>query len=235
MNFTFCPSAHCYRISIDATHRLIIPVDHNDKLKFLVSQIRAEEKVKDVWGAAIIARDIETRLLESFLQTFDNAPSKPTLQIVKDEGNYADYNYWREWGEQHKFLIHSITCISSDAYQLSIVQKSFDQIPFGEKLMYKVAERLIDNNTLKYSHRDYCGHGLEYFNQEFHLYEVWDGFGNSITSWKTIDEFVSFFAPLTDYICSGADKQFKEFYTKDAFYIANQRITRARLIEFAQM
>lgn len=100
--------------------------------------------------------------------------------------------------------------------------------PYGRELAEKVAEAL-QRGALAYSHRDYCGMGLETGSAGEYLYgEVWDG-GLAVTvhSFPDRTAFVNWLAVQSDASMAMLD-------AKDTWYWNNQVITRQRLEAFIQ-
>lgn len=111
---------------------------------------------------------------------------------------------------------------------------------FGETLARRVATQLKkdDHNRggLYHDHREYCGHGLVYRDGTFMLMKVRDGWieaSDTLATWDNEDAFVAFLAEQSDFTCSGADPEAKEFHTEDEFELNNQRINEAWLQEYA--
>ncbi|MGE4542769.1 MAG: hypothetical protein AB7D06_01545 [Pedobacter sp.] len=102
---------------------------------------------------------------------------------------------------------------------------------FGSELMRLVASKLRLGRNLVSNHRDYCGYGLFYENNQYNMGIAHDGTFDQkeiIHSWNKTEEFIAYFAPLTDFKCSGKAKE--ELFSNGP--IENQRITKSRLIEF---
>ena len=115
--------------------------------------------------------------------------------------------------------------------------------PFGEDLAeslaamlcYKAANRRYPDDGIYNHHRDYCGHGLMFFDEAFHLIEVQDGRPREskiLASWRDGAEFVAFWARQSDYSCSGADPDAGPLYSPRRSNRNNQRITRQRIEAF---
>ena len=118
--------------------------------------------------------------------------------------------------------------------------------PFGENLAeslaamlcYKAANRRYPDDGIYNHHRDYCGHGLMFFDEAFHLIEVQDGRPREskiLASWRDGAEFVAFWARQSDYSCSGADPDAGPLYSPQRSNRNNQRITRQRIEAFVTL
>jgi hypothetical protein len=106
--------------------------------------------------------------------------------------------------------------------------------PFGPSLATAVADALVAQGPLNYSHKDYCGHGLVFEGGSFHVAEFNDGeVGKRIASWADEASFVEFLSAQSDYTCSGADQTSTVFAEGDQWRINNQRIDGDRLRAFA--
>jgi hypothetical protein len=106
--------------------------------------------------------------------------------------------------------------------------------PFGLSLATAVADALVAQGPLNYSHKDYCGHGLFHEGGSFHLAEFHDGdVRKRIASWADEASFIEFLSAQSDYTCSGADGASPIFAEVDRWLINNQRIDGRRLRAFA--
>lgn len=101
--------------------------------------------------------------------------------------------------------------------------------PYGEVLAIKICEKLMgnpgENNGLYFSHRDYCGLGI-FFNQEqFTLSTVYDGNG--------IDSIIAIFDSKTEFIkwLAGENDQSMSLFGER---FNNQTITKLRLEWFLE-
>ena len=104
---------------------------------------------------------------------------------------------------------------------------------FGEELMRLVASKLRLGSTMINNHRDYCGYSLAYKDGKYIMGLSYDGVleqNDVIYHWHSKESFIDFFAPLTDYKCSGNSKSLTEYFSQGP--VANQRITKSRLISF---
>jgi hypothetical protein len=102
-----------------------------------------------------------------------------------------------------------------------------DQTPYGRALAERVADTLERGHSLGYSHRDYCGFGLEYAGGEFRYGAIWDGGLDPDRTFADRAAFVTWLAAQSDAALSQADKP-------DPWVWDNQTLTRARLAEFAR-
>jgi len=107
--------------------------------------------------------------------------------------------------------------------------------PFGPLLAAQVADRLATGNSMRYSHKDYCGQGLLYRDGCYVIAEFADGepFAAAVGTWTDKDSFVAFLASQSDFSCSGTDSTSTLFHTTEPHYVNNQRISGKRLQEFA--
>ncbi len=113
------------------------------------------------------------------------------------------------------------------------VINSLSREKVGIELATKVANKLKQGNHLYYSHRDYCGHGLSFRDNAFHLVRVVDGYDNfTIEKFNSASDFIRFFAKQSDYSMAGADNSVSVFYTDSFFELNNQRLSCKRLIDF---
>lgn len=107
-------------------------------------------------------------------------------------------------------------------------QISRQNVPYGKELAEKVAGAL-QQGALAYSHRDYCGMGLEIDNTGQYQYgEVWDG-GLAIPLLTFPDKtaFVNWLAVQSDASMAMTD-------VKNTWYWNNQVINRHRLEAFVK-
>lgn len=106
----------------------------------------------------------------------------------------------------------------------------------GSSLARNIAKWLKTKKSLYKSHRDYCGHGLQYKDEKYCIISVNDGlldFSDVVFSFNTTDEFVSFMTRQSDYTMSGASKAESVFYTENKFLLNNQRLTKNQLSNYA--
>jgi len=93
---------------------------------------------------------------------------------------------------------------------------------YGTALAEKVAGALL-KNTLGYSHRDYCGTGLEYNEGTYYYGELYDGYMmEPILKWSSQEDFIHWLAQQSD-------ASLGRLEAKEPFYWGNQTITRQRL------
>jgi len=105
----------------------------------------------------------------------------------------------------------------------------------GTELATKVANKLKQDNHLYYSHRDYCGHGLMYKDDSYHIFRIIDAdIEDALTleKFNSAGDFIRFFAKQSDYSMAGADNRVSVFYTDSFFELNNQRLSCKRLIDF---
>lgn len=106
---------------------------------------------------------------------------------------------------------------------------------FSKELIEKFAKRLKQNQGLSYSHRDFCGHGIEYSQGRYELVEIHDGDFNAknvILSWKTEEEFIVFMIGQSDYTMSCKCTSFPEIYSKETSGWGNQTISEKRISDY---
>ncbi|TWW02457.1 hypothetical protein [Chitinophaga pinensis] len=102
-----------------------------------------------------------------------------------------------------------------------------DTQPIGKALAEKVAKALL-HGSIGYSHRDYCGMGLEYRDSRYHYGELWDGgMHNPKQSFDNQSSFIQ-------WLSQQSNASLSNIHLKDAFYWGNQVITRERLEQFLQ-
>lgn len=107
-------------------------------------------------------------------------------------------------------------------------QISCQKTYYGRELAEKVADAL-QHGALAYSHRDYCGMGLETGSAGEYLYgEVWDG-GLAIPTHSFPDK-----AAFVNWLAIQSDASMAMLDAKDPWYWNNQVITRNRLEAFIQ-
>lgn len=100
-----------------------------------------------------------------------------------------------------------------------------DTTPIGIELAVKVADAL-QYNSIGYSHRDFCGMGLEYRDGQYRYGALWDGGMDSPEQTFTDrDSFV-------DWLGRQSNATLANIHKEDSFYWGNQVITRQRLEEF---
>lgn len=98
--------------------------------------------------------------------------------------------------------------------------------PFGSDLAWRVARKLETGAALGYSHRDYCGMGLEKGEDGSFLYtSLWDGFraNKPERSFQDAEHFARWLAQQSDLSLSNYG---------DDFAFLNQTLNRKRLEEF---
>ena len=96
---------------------------------------------------------------------------------------------------------------------------------YGMALAEKVADSLL-HNSMGYSHRDYCGMGLEYRDGTYYYGELWDGYMMKPTlQWTSKQSFIQWLAQQSDASCGRLEDS-------DPFYRGNQTITHQRLMGF---
>jgi hypothetical protein len=107
-------------------------------------------------------------------------------------------------------------------------QISRQNTPYGHELAEKVAD-VLQHGALAYSHRDYCGMGLERGSAGEYLYgEVWDG-GLAIPVHSFPDK-----AAFVNWLAVQSDASMAMLDAKNSWYWNNQVINRNRLEAFIQ-
>lgn len=92
----------------------------------------------------------------------------------------------------------------------------------------------VDSGIINH-HRDYCGIGLMRTAQGVTIARFEDGFYVlPLLSWTNLPEFVAYWSQQSDFGQSGADARYPELWAKSDFERNNQRITRARILEFLE-
>lgn len=97
--------------------------------------------------------------------------------------------------------------------------------PYGLPLAQSVATRLQSGAQLGYSHRDYCGTGLQYERGSFAYVELWDHGADAIKTFHSEPEFVQ-------WLSRQSDASLALLEADSPFFWGNQTITRHRLDEF---
>lgn len=112
--------------------------------------------------------------------------------------------------------------------------------PFGEARAKALWRRLMSINDgeglIAEFHRDFCGQGLIRRGDGVVLCDIFDGggaTGDVIAAWREEVDFVAFFARQSDFSCSGWDIGEPVFFTEDAWYRNNQRLTARSIDRFA--
>lgn len=144
------------------------------------------------------------------------------------------------WLDLHPGIAASTEVITDLEWKRDVrVAPRIDRTAFGTDLMTHVAQRLIQEREargLRENHPEYCGHGLVYRNGRFELVVVCDGHPTTVLGhWSSEQEFVAFFAPLSDWTCSGSDPTAPLFRANSAWELDNQRLTRSRLESYAKV
>lgn len=111
--------------------------------------------------------------------------------------------------------------------------------PFGEARAQALWRRLMSINDgeglIAELHRDFCGQGLIRRGDRVVLCDIFDGggaTGEMIAAWREETDFVTFFARQSDFSCSGWDIGEPVFFTEDAWYRNNQRLTARSIDRF---
>lgn len=122
-----------------------------------------------------------------------------------------------------QLYIPKIELDSLDKSGLEIYQ-GLDAEPYGPDLASKVCKKLMQNSGedtgLYFSHRDYCGLGLYFINQQFILGVVNDGYGPEpmLASCESDTDLVNWLSQESDQTMSLYGSHFN-----------NQTITKSRL------
>ncbi len=112
----------------------------------------------------------------------------------------------------------------------------------GLALANACADKLETGARLCYEHREYCGMGLHFAEGKFIYCEVFDGEMPNETQYKqwkqngTEGEFLAFAdrAAFITWLAAQTDTSLSGRDASDAFLHDNQRLSLARLREFAQ-
>jgi hypothetical protein len=84
-------------------------------------------------------------------------------------------------------------------------QVELSAIPYGHTLAQAVATAL-ENDSIGYSHRDYCGTGLEKKDGVFYFGPIWDGGMIPELSFPNEQTFVEWLAAQSDHSLGGKDR-----------------------------
>ncbi len=133
-----------------------------------------------------------------------------------------------KWNEYQLFLImqilkQPITPQELQANEIEIYVQLDDQM-YGRELAQKIVEKLTDNPSegkgLYFSHRDYCGQGLFFIDNDYLLAEVYDGRIASEIWIKTSNRI-----QFTHWLSEQSDQSFSLITSR----FNNQTITKVRL------
>lgn len=106
-------------------------------------------------------------------------------------------------------------------FKMSLQSRS---TPFGRQLAETVAQKL-QTRSLYYTHRDYCGMGLELRDGVYCYGEVYDGGLDPILRFAHSEGFI-------DWLSKQSDASLGRLEEGNPWYWGNQTITRERLEEF---
>lgn len=102
---------------------------------------------------------------------------------------------------------------------------NYSNVPYGDSLATRIAEKLQRGRILGYSHRDYCGTGFCYSDDRFQYIELQDGvFMTELESFKTKKKFIRWLSKQSDHSLARLGD--------DSFVSMNQTITQSRLKRF---
>ncbi len=107
------------------------------------------------------------------------------------------------------------------------MKTQYDQSPYGKDLAEKVADKLLTGEQLMYRHRDYCGTGLQFYENNFEYGEVHD-----CVIWEPVhrfaakEDFVKWLAQQSDHSMAWVEGS--------RFSPGNQTINRDRLEKFVK-
>lgn len=110
-------------------------------------------------------------------------------------------------------------------------------LPFGPKLVQRVAEALAAGRRLVAYHRDYCGLGLACENGRYIYAEVWDGQLQGLNTQDDRLPCALIFPSQTEFVQwlgSQSNTTLSRRELPDSFYWHNQTITRQRLRQFVE-
>lgn len=157
----------------------------------------------------------------------------PELVLLEPEERFE---VWCDWLEREapSLVAHRLDTMSPLAWRLLEVVPFLDRRPFGLELAARLANHLrVSGSSMSYGHAYYCGHGLVASRGRYGLEVVEDGMpAERLATWPDERSFIEAVAGWSDYVCSGADPDSTLFRAESAFYLTNQRITRARIEEF---
>lgn len=183
----------------------------------------------------------EVENVVSAMVSFSNASGKPPILVLLDDD--PSFAAWcalvtELFGDDSGPSAPTTTEVTTTlAWSVSVTAPFLERTPYGEELAQSVARALRKCSTggLQHFHPYYCGHGLFFVDGEYRLAIVEDGLPmTNLATWRDDAEFVCAAAAWNDYVCSGADASHPFFATQSAWELANQRLTRARLEDFAR-
>ncbi len=117
------------------------------------------------------------------------------------------------------------------------VINSLNREKIGIELAKKVANKLKQGKQLYYAHPDYCGQGLMYKDDSYHIFRIIDADiedALTIEKFHSPEEFINFLARQSDYSFAGADSNEAIFYSNNLFELNNQRLKKRRLEKFTK-
>jgi len=157
----------------------------------------------------------------------------PTL-VLLEPGHH--FEFWQQWLAENmpRLPAHQHEHKTAFEWRLVEVLPFLDRRPYGEELVSRLAAQLqSDQGSMSYAHPHYCGHGLKAEGSSISLQVYEDGLDRTVlATWADAQSFIAEAANWSDYGCSGADPDAPLFKAPGDFYLANQRITRARIEEF---
>lgn len=108
---------------------------------------------------------------------------------------------------------------------LAYLELPENRTPFGHKIANLVADQLQTGKILGYSHRDYCGMGMQADeHQRFFYGEIYDGYLEASKVFENREQFVSWLSGQSTVSLARLDD--------DEFFAGNQVISRNRVLEF---
>ena len=172
--------------------------------------------------------------IDAMLQTIVAKGLTPRLVLIEPDERFE---FWSQWLEQQapRLCPHERERMTHFAWELMQVLPFLDRQPFGLELSTRLAASLRSNPAgMRYWHAYYCGHGLS-LKAGSYLLELDDELEEvPLATWSDERAFIDAVASWSDYVCSGADLEASLFTAESAFYLNNQRITRARIEEFIE-
>jgi len=181
------------------------------------------------------------KVVEKALDFLNQTALVPEIVLLPDRqgenggqpmfGNQTDFAFWQNYFQQQSRNVKNVRVMPALEFTCQKWGRLLSHQVFGQELLEKVADLLVQGCTVMEYHRDYCGHGLLYAENKFVLAEIYDGGPQEpfLAQWPDRQAFVAFFAAQSDYSCSGADQGSAVFKTSNPWEIGNQRITQARL------
>jgi hypothetical protein len=150
-----------------------------------------------------------------------------TIDLVKDQFNYHELSVIplqqlaQQQVDQQREKIQVIENKRRDQEKRKALEQKTRKI--GVTMAENVADALLHDHV-GYSHRDYCGMGLEHRDGIYKYGELHDGYLiEPVLQWETKEAFVIWLAEQSDASLARLEEQ-------DPWYWGNQTINRVRLV-----